>query len=169
MTELLDQPAASAALWYAPMDRALALAAAAGDAHEVPVGAVVVFEGVIIAEAANAKELTQDPLGHAEIIVLRAAAARLGRWRLGGCTLVVTLEPCPMCAGAIVHSRVDRVVFGAYDPRAGAVGSVMDLVRHNALNHRADVVPEVRAAQSAALLKGFFAKRRRGKIPLPVQ
>ncbi len=142
------------------MAQALSLAAAAAAAGEVPVGAVVVHDGRIIAAAGNSRELSHDPLGHAEIVVLRAAGMALGRWRLTGCTLVVTLEPCAMCAGAIVNSRVDRVVFGAYDPRAGAAGSVMDVVRHPALNHRAEVVPRVQEQACGALLKNFFAAKR---------
>ena len=144
------------------MAEALELAAAAAQMGEVPVGAVVVCEGTIVAGAHNLRESTRDPLAHAEILAIRAAATALGRWRLFDCTLVVTLEPCPMCAGAIVNARLDRLVFGACDPRAGAAGSVMDIVRDPRLNHRADVVSGVRAAQSAELLRDFFAARRQG-------
>jgi len=150
--------------WQGPMARALQLAEAAARLGEVPVGAVVVHDDRIIAEAANSRELSHDPLGHAEIVALRAAGAALGRWRLSGCTLVVTLEPCAMCAGAIVNSRVDRVVFGAWDARAGAAGSVIDVVRHPMLNHRAEVVHGVLGAESSALLKGFFAARRAARL-----
>ncbi|MEO1302632.1 MAG: nucleoside deaminase [Myxococcota bacterium] len=128
--------------------------------EEVPVGAVMVFEDAVIAAAHNRRESEQDPLGHAELIVIREAASRLGRWRLWGCTLVVTLEPCPMCAGAIVNARVDGLVFGANDPRAGAAGSVMNLVDHDALNHRPWTLAGVRAATAADLLRDFFRRRR---------
>lgn len=150
--------------WDGAMAEAIAQATQAQASGEVPVGAVVLFEGRIIAAAGNSREQTHDPLGHAEILVLRAAAQALGRWRLTGCTLVVTLEPCAMCAGAIVHSRIDRVVFGTHDPRAGAVGSIMDLVRHPALNHRAQVESGVRQQACAAQLTGFFAGRRAARL-----
>jgi tRNA(adenine34) deaminase len=101
-------------------------------------------------------------LAHAEILALRQAAAHLGRWRLVGCSLVVTLEPCPMCAGAVVNARPDRLVFGARDPRAGAAGSLFDIVRDPRLNHRVEVVEGVRGEEASALLKAFFAERRRG-------
>lgn len=127
---------------------------------EVPVGAVVVHDGRVVARAHNLRESTRDPLAHAEVLAIRMAAAVLGRWRLVGCTLVVTLEPCPMCAGAVVNARPERLVFGASDPRAGAVGSLMDIVRNERLNHRAEVVSGVLADESAALLKAFFAERR---------
>lgn len=142
------------------MDVALEEARAAAAEGEVPVGAVVVFEAKIIARAHNRRESDHDPLAHAEILALRQAAAELGRWRLWGCTLVVTLEPCPMCAGAVVNARPDRLVFGATDPRAGAVGSLMDIVRDSRLNHRAEVIAGVRADEAGALLKSFFAERR---------
>jgi tRNA(adenine34) deaminase len=142
------------------MDVALAEADRAAAGGEVPVGAVVVHGGQIIARAHNLRETARDPLAHAEVLAIRAAAAHLGRWRLSGCTLVVTLEPCPMCAGAIVNSRVDRLVFGARDPRAGAVGSLMDVVRDARLNHRAAVVSGVRQEACGAVLKEFFAHRR---------
>jgi tRNA(adenine34) deaminase len=124
------------------------------------VGAVVVHEGEVIARAHNRRESDRDPLAHAELLALRAAAAYLGRWRLVGCTLVVTLEPCPMCAGAVVNARPDRLVFGSRDPRAGAAGSLMDIVRDERLNHRAEVIEGVRAEESAALLRAFFRARR---------
>lgn len=146
------------------MARALALAQGAGAQGEVPVGAVVVFENRIVAEGANSREHSHDPLGHAEIFALRAAGAALGRWRLWGCTLVVTLEPCAMCAGAIVNSRAERVVFGAFDARAGAAGSVMQVADHPQLNHRAQVVSGVMGEACAGMLKSFFAERRQAKI-----
>lgn len=143
------------------MERALELAARAASVGEVPVGALVVHEGAIIAEGYNLRETERDPLAHAEILALRGAAAVLDRWRLIGCTLVVTLEPCPMCAGAVVNSRVDRLVFAASDPRAGAAGSIMNLVADERLNHRPEVVSGVLADDSAALLKSFFQARRK--------
>lgn len=144
------------------MAEALAEARRAAELGEVPVGAVVVHEGQIIARAHNLRESARDPLAHAELLALREAARVLGRWRLSGCTLVVTLEPCPMCAGAVVNARVDRLVYGASDPRAGAVGSLMDLARDVRLNHRAEVVAGVRAEEAGSLLKAFFAERRAG-------
>ena len=140
-----------------------ALAAQAHD--DVPVGAVVARDGVVIATGHNRREADQDPTAHAEIIALRAAAAAVGNWHLEGCELVVTLEPCAMCAGAIVLSRVDRLIYGAADPKAGAVRSLMNLVDDPRLNHRAEVVEGVRAAECSALLTGFFAARRAGRRP----
>jgi tRNA(adenine34) deaminase len=143
------------------MRRALAEAQLAVQTGDVPVGAVVVDEqGDVLGRGRNDREASGDPTGHAEVLALRAAAARLGAWRLTGCTLVVTLEPCAMCAGAAVLARVDRIVFGAYDAKAGAVGSVWDIPRDPRLNHRPEVVPGVLAAESTALLDGFFARRR---------
>lgn len=144
------------------MGRALKLAESAADLSEVPVGALMVFDGEIIAERHNRRELDADPLAHAEILAIQDAAASLRRWRLWGCTLVVTLEPCPMCAGAIVNARVDGVVFGARDPRAGAAGSVVDVLDHPNLNHRPWVSAGVLEEDSSALLKSFFRKRRGG-------
>lgn len=143
------------------MRRALELAATAPAAGDVPIGAVVVdADGIVIGEGANVRERDGDPTGHAEVVALRAAAERLGGWRLGGCTLVVTLEPCTMCAGATVLARVDRLVFGAYDAKAGAVGSLWDVVRDRRLNHRPEVIGGVLAAESTALLDAFFADQR---------
>lgn len=143
------------------MRQALAEARDALATDDVPVGAVVVgAAGEVIAAGRNVREADQDPAGHAELLALRAAAARLGRWRLDGCTLVVTLEPCPMCAGAAVLARIDRVVYGAPDPKAGAAGSVWDLVRDRRLNHRPEVVAGVLEEESAALLREFFGVRR---------
>ncbi len=141
----------------------LALAEAAGclPTGDVPVGAVVLdTAGAVLGTGRNAREADADPTAHAEVVALRAAAAATGRWRLAGATLVVTLEPCVMCAGALVAARVDRLVFGAWDERAGAVGSVWDLVRDRALLHRPEVVGGVLAAESAELLRAFFADRR---------
>ncbi len=142
------------------MDEALAEARLALAAGEVPVGAVVVHEGVVVGRGHNLRETVNDPLGHAELLAIAEAAKTLGRWRLFGCSLVVTLEPCPMCAGAVVNARLDRVVYGAADARAGAAGSIMDIVRDGRLNHRAEVVGGVRAEESAMLLREFFASRR---------
>ncbi len=140
----------------------LALAEAAlASGPDVPVGAVVLdAAGTVIARAANRREADGDPTAHAEIVALRAAAKAVGNWRLIGCTLVVTLEPCTMCAGAVTLARVDRLVFGAADPKAGAVGSLWDVVRDPRLNHRPEVVGGVLAAECGALLRAFFAARR---------
>lgn len=144
------------------MRQALAAAADAGCRGEVPVGAVVLGpDGAVLAIGANEREATGDVTAHAEIVALRAAAARLADgWRLPGCTLVVTLEPCAMCAGAIVASRLQRVVFGAFDPKAGAVTSLWDLLRDPRLIHRPEVVSGILAAEAEAQLRGFFASRR---------
>ncbi|MDQ1656482.1 MAG: tRNA(adenine34) deaminase [Cryptosporangiaceae bacterium] len=143
------------------MRRALGLARIALGSSDVPVGAVVVGpDGSVLGEGRNERELSGDPTGHAEILALRSAAAALGEWRLEGCTLVVTLEPCTMCAGALVLARVARVVFGAWDPKAGAAGSLWDVVRDRRLNHRPEVVPGVLADESADLLRDFFAEHR---------
>jgi len=127
---------------------------------EVPIGAVLVVEGQIVASRGNERERRHDPTAHAEMLVLRDAAAILGGWRVQRATMYVTLEPCAMCAGAMVLARIERLVFGAEDPKAGAAGSVMDLVRHTALNHRLQVTPGVLAAESSELLRAFFAERR---------
>jgi tRNA(adenine34) deaminase len=143
------------------MRQALNLAAQALDTGDVPVGAVVLApDGLPLAGACNRREGLADPTGHAEIIALRAAGDALGTWRLDGCTLVVTLEPCTMCAGASVLARVARVVYGADDPKAGAVGSLWDVVRDRRLNHRPEVTAGVRAEESATLLRGFFRAKR---------
>ncbi|GAA4521674.1 tRNA adenosine(34) deaminase TadA [Nonomuraea ferruginea] len=147
--------------WTAAMRQALAEAAAAGERGEVPVGAVVLGpSGEVLAAAGNDRESAADPTGHAEVLALRAAARRRGAWRLDGCTLVVTLEPCTMCAGAAVLARVDRIVYGAVDEKGGAVGSLWDVVRDRRLNHRPEVVMGVLAEESAAVLKKFFGTRR---------
>ncbi|SDH71875.1 tRNA(adenine34) deaminase [Sinosporangium album] len=143
------------------MRLALAEAVRAAERGEIPVGAVVLgAAGDLLAAAGNDRESTADPTAHAEVLALRAAARALGHWRLTGCTLVVTLEPCTMCAGAAVLSRVDRVVYGAADDKAGAVGSLWDVVRDRRLNHRPEVLPGILADESAALLRAFFAERR---------
>ncbi len=143
------------------MDQALLLAHRAGQEGDVPVGAVVLDpEGNVIGRGRNQREADHDPTAHAEILALRQAGATLGTWNLEGCTLVVTLEPCTMCAGAIVNSRVSRLVFGAWDEKAGAAGSVRDVVRDSRLNHEVQVVPEVRAAEASVQLRRFFANKR---------
>ena len=142
------------------MAQALELAREAEAAGEVPVGALLVLDGNVVARARNAPIASNDPTAHAEIQVLRAAGAAVGNYRLPGSVLYVTLEPCPMCAGALVHARVARLVYGAADPRSGAAGSVVDLVRSPDLNHRVDVTGGVLAAECRDLLQGFFRDRR---------
>ncbi len=143
------------------MRLALAEAAQASATDDVPVGAVVIDEkGVVVGRGRNRREADQDPTGHAEVVALREAGAARGEWRLVGCTLVVTLEPCTMCAGAIGLARLDRLVFGAFDDKAGAVGSLWDVLRDRRLNHRPEVVGGVLADECAALLLSFFAAHR---------
>jgi tRNA(adenine34) deaminase len=145
----------------AAMSAALGVARGALAAGEVPVGAVVLdASGTIIASAHNEREASRDPTAHAEVLALRRAGAALRSWQLSGCTLAVTLEPCTMCAGAVVLARVERLVFGAWDPKAGAAGSVRDVVRDRRLNHRPEVIAGIREAECSALLVGFFADRR---------
>ncbi len=143
------------------MRAALAHAAEAGAAGEVPVGAVVVQDGEIVGRGYNRPISAHDPTAHAEIVALRDAADRLGNYRLTGCELYVTLEPCAMCSGAIQHARIGRVVYGAPDPKTGACGSVIDLFAESRLNHHATVVQSVLAAECGALLSEFFAARRK--------
>jgi tRNA(adenine34) deaminase len=143
-----------------PMARALAEARAALEHDDVPVGAVVVYRGEIIAARHNERELTNDPIGHAEILAMRDAAERLGQWRLDECTLYVTLEPCAMCAGAAVNARLGRLVYAAHDPKAGAVTSHFGLLDSDVLNHRVDVTSGVGAPEAAELLRSFFRERR---------
>jgi len=142
------------------MREALAAAAESAAAGEVPVGAVIVRDGRVIARAANRTIRDQDASAHAEMLALREASRTLGRWRLDDCTLVVTLEPCAMCAGAIVLARVARVVFGAWDEKAGMAGSVGDLLRHPRLNHRPEVLGGVLGDECGAVLSSFFRERR---------
>jgi tRNA(adenine34) deaminase len=145
----------------AAVDAALVVARRALATGEVPVGAVVLdTSGQVIASAHNEREAQHDPTAHAEVVALRRAGAVVGDWQLVGCTLAVTLEPCTMCAGAAVLARVGRLVFGAWDPKAGAVGSLWDVVRDRRLNHRPDVAGGVRAAECAELLERFFAGLR---------
>jgi tRNA(adenine34) deaminase len=143
------------------MEAAIEQARLAIDHGDVPVGAVVVRDGDVIAARRNERELTGDPTAHAEILAIRDAADVVGHWRLDDCTLVVTLEPCPMCAGAMVNARVERLVYGATDPKAGAAGSLLNLVADPRLNHRLPVVSGVLAARCGALLVEFFVARRR--------
>ncbi|MDP1536383.1 MAG: tRNA adenosine(34) deaminase TadA [Burkholderiales bacterium] len=142
------------------MGVALELARAAATLGEVPVGAVVVSNGAIVGRGSNQPIGRHDPTAHAEVLALRDAAARLGNYRLPGCTLYVSLEPCAMCIGAIFHARIGRVVFGARDPKTGAAGSVIDLFAEERLNHHAEIVGGVRAEECGALLSSFFAARR---------
>ena len=143
------------------MGLALEEAAAAAAAGDVPVGAVVLGpDGAVLARGRNERELRRDPVAHAELLAIQAAAEALGDWRLTGCTVVVTLEPCPMCAGALVAARVGTVVFGAVDPKAGACGTLYNLCVDPRLNHEVEVVPGVRAEECAAVLSSFFAGRR---------
>lgn len=143
------------------MQAAVEVARVAPGHGDVPIGAVVLDpSGTIIASACNERELTGDPTAHAEVLALRRAAERLGTWRLEGCTLVVTLEPCTMCAGAIVLSRVRRLVFGAFDEKAGAVSSLWDVVRDPRLNHRVEVVPGIGGEEPGRIIREFFAGHR---------
>lgn len=142
------------------MREAVAEARRAAAAGEVPIGAVMACRGEIIARGQNSVIRTSDPTAHAEIVVLRQAARSFGNYRLLGCTLYVTLEPCAMCAGALMHARVDRLVFGAFDPKAGACGSVLSVMNHPQLNHQMHVVPGVLADPSSDLLRTFFKERR---------
>jgi len=142
------------------MRSALDEATKAGEAGDVPVGAVVVKEGRVIARGRNQREVLQDPTAHAEILAITAAASAVGHWRLENCTMYVTLEPCPMCAGAVVQARLKRLVFGALDPKAGACQSLYSITSDERLNHQVEVVGSVLAAESAALLRDFFAAQR---------
>jgi len=142
------------------MEAALAEARTAGDLGEVPIGAVVVREGEIIARGQNSVIRDSDPTAHAEIVAMRAAAKALANYRLNGCTLYVTLEPCAMCAGAMIHARLDRLVFGAPDPKAGAAGSVLSVLNHPQLNHQMRMEQGILAEEAAGLLQNFFRERR---------
>jgi tRNA(adenine34) deaminase len=152
------------------MGKALEQARAAAEIGEVPIGAVVVCDGEIVAVGSNRREIDADPTAHAELIAVRQAASVLGRWRLEGCTVYVTLEPCPMCAGALHAARVDACVYGAVDPKAGALGTLYDIASDTRLNHRYEVTAGVLADESSALLKEFFAGlRARGREPGPLE
>jgi tRNA(adenine34) deaminase len=145
------------------MQEALREARLGGSEGEVPVGAVVVHEGEIIGRGRNRREATEDPLAHAEIVAIREAETRIEGWRLTGCAIYVTLEPCAMCAGALVNSRIDRLVFAVRDPKAGFCGSLGNIVQDERLNHRLEVVEGVLAEEAGALLRGFFASLRRNR------
>lgn len=145
------------------MRLALQQAQAAAEADEAPVGAVIVCDGAVIAAARNEREALRDPTAHAELIAITQAAAALGNWRLENCTLYVTLEPCPMCAGAIVLARIPRVVYGADDPKGGAVRSLYRLLEDPRLNHRAVVVPGVMAEAAGGILSEFFRRKRESR------
>lgn len=142
------------------MEAALGEARSGAEAGEVPIGAVVVHQGVIIARGQNRVLRDNDPTAHAEMVALRNAAKALGNYRLNGCTLYVTLEPCAMCAGAMIHSRLDRLVFAASDPKAGACGSALEVLNHPKLNHQMQVEQGILAEESGELLRGFFRERR---------
>ncbi|WP_049715912.1 tRNA adenosine(34) deaminase TadA [Streptomyces caatingaensis] len=160
MNDVLTGPDPVRDPWRAAMRTALEEAGRAPATGDVPVGAVVLAaDGTVIGRGRNEREATGDPTGHAEVLALREAARAVGEWRLSGCTLVVTLEPCTMCAGAIVLSRLDRVVYGAADEKAGAAGSLWDVVRDRRLNHRPEVVSGVLADECSALLTRFFRDR----------
>ncbi|MGW1079243.1 nucleoside deaminase [Kitasatospora sp. NPDC002522] len=147
--------------WTRQMRLAIEEAALATATGDVPVGALVLGpDGELLGRGRNVREAVGDPTGHAEVVAIREAARAVGEWRLSGCTLVVTLEPCTMCAGAIVLSRLDRVVYGALDPKAGAAGSLFDVIRDNRLNHRPEVVPGVLADDCTAQLRAFFDTQR---------
>jgi len=147
------------------MRLALAQADAAAARGDVPVGAVILGStGDVLSRGGNAREATSDPTAHAELVAIRAAAASLGTWRLTGCTLVVTLEPCTMCAGAVVLARLERVVFGAYDPKAGAAGSIRDVLRDRRLNHHAEVLGGVLEAECSDRLAEWFDVKRRPSV-----
>lgn len=149
------------------MGQALALAVEAGEDGDVPVGAVVVSAGgEVVGVGRNLREVEHDPTAHAEVVALRDAARRLGSWRLDGCTLVVTLEPCPMCAGALMLARVSRLVLGAWDPKLGATGSVWDIVRDRRATHRVEVVGGIRESECSQVLLSFFEGRRGQQAPL---
>jgi tRNA(adenine34) deaminase len=142
------------------MRAALRAAQAAAEADEVPVGCVVVHDGLVIGRGHNQTVTLQDATAHAEIVAIGAASSALGSWRLLDCTMYVTLEPCAMCAGAIILARVPRLVYGAFDPKAGACGSVLDVIHERRLNHRVEVTPGVLAGECGELLRAFFAKKR---------
>jgi tRNA(adenine34) deaminase len=156
----MDEPVIDLQSDHYFMGEALRQAARAREAEEVPVGAVVVREGRVIARAGNQVELLKDATAHAEMLALTQAAEAAGDWRLTDCTLYVTKEPCPMCAGAMVHARLARVVFGASDPKAGAAGSAMNLLQFPTLNHRCEITTGVREPECRGLLQEFFSARR---------
>jgi tRNA(adenine34) deaminase len=161
VTEHLHPAVAAATAWEPLVRAAIAQAQTAVETGDVPIGAIVVdVTGVVIGAARNAREATGDPTAHAEILALREAAAAVGSWRLDGCTIIVTTEPCTMCAGAIVLARLERVVFGCWEPKTGAAGSLWDVLRDRRLNHRVEVISGVLADECAAPLLEFFAEHR---------
>lgn len=143
------------------MQEALALAKIAAELGEVPVGAVLVHEGKIVGKGYNRREIDSDPLAHAEMIAIKQASLSLARWRLAGCTMYVTLEPCPMCAGALVNARVEKLIYAAKDPKSGAVNSLMSLCSDPRLNHRVQIESGVLSEESSSILKAFFQKLRK--------
>jgi len=151
------------------MREALRLAKKAREADEVPVGAIVVRENQIIARGYNQVELLKDATAHAEMLALTAAEAAVGDWRLTECDLYITKEPCPMCAGAIVHTRIRRVIFGCADVRAGAAGTVINLLQHNSLNHQCQITAGILENECAAILQDFFRKRRAGQEKIDIE
>ena len=155
------------------MGKALREAEKAAARDEVPIGAVVVRDGVVVGRGYNLRELKQDPSAHAEMIAIRQAARRLGSWRLTGCVLYVTLEPCTMCMGAIILARFDRVIFGCYDPKGGAAGSLYDLSDDRRLNHRVELTPRIREEECSAILSTFFAdlrqRKKKPRVPSPTK
>jgi tRNA(adenine34) deaminase len=153
---MIDDPVSD----FDTMQAALAQARLAAEAGEVPIGAIVLHDGEIIATGQNRVLRDLDPTAHAEVVAMRAAATALGNYRLLGCTLYVTLEPCAMCAGAMIHARLDRLVFAAADPKAGAAGSVLSVLNHPQLNHQMQVEQGIAAEESAELLRSFFRERR---------
>jgi tRNA(adenine34) deaminase len=153
----VNMPSGDDAAW---MELALEQAALAAAAGEVPVGALVIKDGEVLGRGHNRNLLDDDPTAHAEIVALRQAAARLGNHRLTGCTLVATIEPCAMCAGALIHARIARLVYGAGDPKAGAAGSVLQVINHPGLNHRMEVTAGVLAEKCSAVLQDFFRQKR---------
>ena len=164
---MLDDPIIDLQSDHYFMGEALRQAAKAYEAEEVPVGAVVVREGRIIARASNQVELLKDATAHAEMLAVTQAEEVVGDWRLSDCTLYVTKEPCPMCAGAIVHVRLARVVFGASDPKAGAAGTALNLLQFPTLNHRCDITGGLREPECRSLLQAFFAAQRAGNARNP--
>lgn len=143
------------------MKLALLEARKAAQINEVPVGAVIVLDGKVIAKAHNKKETNNDPLGHAEILVIKKAVKKLGSWRLNGCSLYVTLEPCSMCAGAIMHSRISKVIYGASDPKGGAMGEVFNLFNSAPVNHKPEIISGILQEEAKTLLQTFFKAKRK--------
>lgn len=161
----MDQPIIDLSSDNYFMGEALRQASKAWEAEEVPIGAVLTHKGRVIARAFNQVETLKDATAHAEMLAITQAESVLGDWRLNDCDLYVTKEPCPMCAGAIVHARLRRVIFGCPDPKGGAAGGLLNLLQHPSLNHRCEITPEVRADESRSLLQAFFQERRNMGAP----